>query len=171
MLRKILKMGAPSLLQPSSEILADEFAGAELLSLIEDLIDTQQHYGGVGIAAPQIGVNKQVVIIEYSQANISRYSDIGDCPRLIMINPRLTPLGASTNTYNEGCLSLPGLRGEVSRPEQIAYEYYDQNGIFHCGKTDGFLARVMQHECDHLAGILYPMRMNDISKLAFIDIE
>lgn len=169
MLRQVLKMGAPSLLQPSQKILAAEFNTPELLALIEDLVDTQKHYGGVGIAAPQIGINKQLVIIEYYQADISRYNDIGDCPRLVMINPQLTPLGTNDTSYNEGCLSLPGLRGEVSRPEKIAYQYYDPQGVFHSGETAGFLARVMQHEYDHLVGILYPMRMNDISKLAFIN--
>lgn len=171
MLRKVLKMGADSLLQSSHAILAEEFATPQLYSLIEDLIDTQKHYGGVGIAAPQIGINKQVVVIEYYQTDISRYQDIGDCPRLIMINPQITPLGNEKNSYNEGCLSLPGLRGEVSRPKQITYEYYDEKGNLHQGEADGFLARVMQHECDHLKGILYPMQMDDISKLAFIDIE
>ena len=171
MLVPVLKMGTPSLLERSVEIATDEFNSPELLNLIQDLIDTQQHHGGVGIAAPQIGVNKRVLIIEYAQTEISRYADIGNCQRKVIINPQLTVLNEVRCSFNEGCLSLPGLRGEVVRAQTIKYQYYDQFGSLHQGEDDGFFARVMQHECDHLDGILYTMRMHDISKLSFLDLS
>jgi peptide deformylase len=123
MIRQILKMGTPSLLEVSQPILPEEFNQAELLQLIADLVDTQRHLGGVGIAAPQIGINKRVVIIEYYQAQISRYNDVGDCPLRVVINPKLTMIGDEVCAYNEGCLSLPGLRGEVIRPKVLSYEF------------------------------------------------
>lgn len=171
MIHPIRKMGDPCLLMRSSEITAQEFNTPALLQLIEDLHDTQKHLGGVGIAAPQIGINKRLVIIEYYQAEITRYSDVGDCPLKVIINPEIILLDGEQSIFNEGCLSVPGLRGEVSRPQAISYKYYDQFGNVHQGEDNGLFARVMQHECDHLDGILYPMRMQDISKLAFVDIE
>lgn len=171
MIHPIRKMGDPCLLTRSAEITATEFSSPSLLQLIQDLQDTQKHLGGVGIAAPQIGVNKRLVVIEYYQAEITRYNDVGDCPLKVIINPEISFITSEQSTFNEGCLSVPGLRGEVSRPRAISYKYYDQFGNVHLGEDDGFFARVMQHECDHLDGILYPMRMQDISKLAFVDIE
>ncbi len=157
-------------MQVSAAISAAEFGSTELMDLLCDMKDTMHYLGGVGIAAPQIGVNKQVVIIEYQQKDIVRYENIGDCPLRIIINPVITPIGDEETTFNEGCLSVPGLRGEVSRPKAIRYEYYDETGTLHSGEDDGFFARVMQHECDHLQGVLYPMRMKDISKLGFVDL-
>ncbi len=171
MIKQVLKMGNPSLLEKSLPITKEEFGSAELLRLIEDLVDTQRHYGGIGIAAPQIGVNKQIVIIEYYQKDITRYTDIGDCPLKVIINPKIIPIGEEESAMNEGCLSVPGLRGEVFRPTVIYYEYYDQYGNFFSGEDSSVFARVLQHECDHLNGILYPMRMRDISKLAFVDLN
>ncbi len=171
MIVPIRKMGDQCLLVRSSEVSAAEFNQPELLQLIQNLRDTQQHLGGVGIAAPQIGVNKRVVLIEYYQKDITRYSDVGDCPLCVIINPEIQFLSAECSTFNEGCLSVPGLRGEVSRPIGIAYKYYDQFGQLHQGEDKGFFARVMQHECDHLDGVLYPMRMQDLRTLAFIDVD
>ena len=171
MIVPIRKMGEACLLIRSSEVTTDEFNQPELLQLIEDLHDTQKHLGGVGIAAPQIGVNKRVVLIEYYQRDITRYSDVGDCPLRVIINPEIQFLSDESSTFNEGCLSVPGLRGEVSRPVGISYKYYDQFGQLHQGEDTGLFARVMQHECDHLDGILYPQRMQDLRKLAFIDVD
>lgn len=162
-------MGHPLLLERAVELQAHEFATSELQELIQDLRDTQHHLGGIGIAAPQIGVSKRILLVEFYQENASRYSEIGDCPLKIIINPIIKPIGDDESIFNEGCLSVPGLRGEVSRPITIAYKYYDENGDIHEGEDSGMFARVLQHECDHLDGILYPMRMKDISKLAFID--
>ena len=171
MIVPIRKMGAPCLLIRSPEVAAAEFNQPELLQLIQDLRDTQHHLGGVGIAAPQIGINKRVILIEYYQSDITRYANVGDCPLRVIINPEIEFLTDEHAVFNEGCLSLPGLRGEVSRPVGIAYKYYDQFGGLHSGEDFGFFARVMQHECDHLDGILYPFRMQDLRRLAFIDAE
>lgn len=170
MIVPIRKMGDPILLQKSALITKEEFGSNELLNLIQDLIDTQHHHGGIGISAPQIGVSKQIAVIEYQQKNISRYSNIGDCPLRVIINPIIMPIGNEKSTFTEGCLSVPGLRGEVSRPAAISYQYYDQFGNLYKGGDSAFFARVIQHEYDHLNGILYPMRMQDISKLAFVDL-
>jgi len=164
-------MGDPCLLKVSDNIETHEFGSQELFDLIQDMEDTMHHLGGVGIAAPQIGINKQVVIIEYFQKDITRYENVGDCPRRVIINPKITQFGDEETTFNEGCLSVPGLRGEVTRPKAIRYEYHDEFGKYYHGEDDDFFARVMQHECDHLQGILYPMRMRDISKLAFVDLD
>jgi peptide deformylase len=119
MIYPIRKMGDPCLLMRSSEITAEEFNSPALLQLIEDLQDTQKHLGGVGIAAPQIGINKRLVVIEYYQAEITRYSDVGDCPLKVIINPEILLLDGEQAIFNEGCLSVPGLRGEVSRPHLL----------------------------------------------------
>ena len=171
MIVPIRKMGDPCLLVRSSEVAAGDFNESDLLELIHELRDIQHHLGGVGIAAPQIGVNKRVVLIEYYQRDTTRYANVGDCPLRVIINPEIEFLTDEHAVFNEGCLSLPGLRGKVSRPAGIAYKYYDQFGELHSGEDFGFFARVMQHECDHLDGILYPFRMQDLRSLAFIDAE
>lgn len=171
MIVPIRRMGDPCLLMPSTPIAENEFNSVELLELIQNLRDTQQHLGGVGIAAPQIGINKRVVLIEYYQKDIVRYADVGDCPLKIIINPEVIPLESKIVSFNEGCLSLPGLRGVVNRPAKIAYKYFDQFGVEHRGEDDRFFARVMQHECDHLDGILYHLRMDDLRTLSFIDLD
>jgi peptide deformylase len=169
MIVPIRKMGDPCLYQKSVAVTEDEFNRPELLELIQNMRDTQQHLGGVGIAAPQIGVNKRVVVIEYPKDN-PRYADIGECGLKVIINPELTLLeDGPVSEFNEGCLSVPGLRGLVKRPQGVRYRYYDETGKLYEGEDHSFFARVLQHECDHLDGILYPMRMDDITKLAFID--
>lgn len=170
MILPIRKMGDPCLLKRSDEVDPREFNTPQLQELIQDLIDTKEYLGGIGIAAPQIGINKRIVIIEFYQENITRYNNVGDCPLKVIINPEITLLEGSESTYNEGCLSVPGLKGEVTRPVGIKYTYHDQYGNLHSGESHEMFSRVMQHECDHLDGILYPMRMKDISKLAFVDV-
>lgn len=171
MLQKVLKMGEPLLLQRSLPVEQSEFNSKELLQLIEDLIDTQKHHGGIGIAAPQIGVSKQVIVIEYYQKDITRYDNVGDMPLTVIINPQLEFIDDEKVAFSEGCLSVPGLRGVVSRNKMVKYKYYDQYGTLYSGQDDGFFARVLQHEYDHLMGILYPMRMDDISQLGFVDLN
>ena len=171
MIKPIRKMGDPCLLKISDHITKEEFGSQNLFDLLADMEDTMRHLGGVGIAAPQIGINKQVVIIEYYQKDITRYQNVGDCPRRVIINPVIKAVTEEEEFFFEGCLSVPGLRGSVSRPKAISYEYFDEYGNLHKGTDDSFFARVMQHECDHLQGILYPMRMKDMSTLAFIDLD
>jgi peptide deformylase len=171
MIKPIRKMGDPCLLKISDHITKEEFGSQNLFDILADMEDTMRHLGGVGIAAPQIGINKQVVIIEYYQKDITRYQNIGDCPRKVIINPIIEAITEEEESFSEGCLSVPGLRGTVSRPKAINYQYFDEYGNLHKGTEDSFFARVMQHECDHLQGVLYPMRMKDMSTLAFIDLD
>ncbi len=171
MIVSIRRMGEPCLLEKSVAVTSSEFNSIELLNLIDNLSDTQHHFGGVGIAAPQIGINKRIFIIEYYQKDITRYSNTGDCPRKIIINPEILSVSNEQISFNEGCLSLPGLRGTVNRSVKISYQYFDQFGNLYRGEDDGFFARVFQHEYDHLDGMLYPMRMNDLRSLSYVDAD
>jgi peptide deformylase len=166
MIKPVLTMGNPLLFNKSEPIAAAEFGTVELDNLIIDLYDTMCATGGVGIAAPQIGVNKRIFIIEYKDDN-PRYDEIGNRDLTVVINPVVEFIGSEQTPFNEGCLSLPHLRGEVWRHKAIEYKYYDQYGNLHEGFDDGFFARVMQHELDHLDGILYVMRMRDIKTLSY----
>ena len=163
--RPILKMGDPRLLQKSSEVLA--FNTPELETLISDLFDTMAANSGAGLAAPQIGVFQKVVI--FGVENNKRYPDAGSVPQTILINPTIEVLSTTNLSYWEGCLSIPGMRGLVSRPDKIRYRGFDQWGGAIEREVDGFHAIVAQHECDHLDGILYPMRMKDMSQFGFVE--
>lgn len=163
--RNVLKMGTPSLFQPSHPV--TEFNTPELHSLIEDLFDTMHAYDGVGIAAPQIGVNLQIVIFGFDKN--PRYPDADPVPQTVLINPIITPLTNEQELGWEGCLSVPGLRGEVARFTKISYQGMDRSGQRIERVAEGFHARVVQHECDHLLGILYPQRMSDMKKFGFLD--
>jgi peptide deformylase len=164
--REILRMGDPRLLRQAEPV--KEFGTPELDSLIKDMFDTMHAANGAGLAAPQIGVNLQVVIFGFKQ-NI-RYPDAPSVPETILINPVIRPLTANMEEGWEGCLSVPGMRGVVPRWAALHYEGFDQHGNKISRDADGFHARVVQHECDHLAGILYPMRIEDFSKFGFTDI-
>ena len=166
MIRDILRMGDLRLLEPSAPVTA--FGAPELDALLADLRDTMAAADGAGLAAPQIGVPLQVVIfgIEHNP----RYPDAPPVPYTELVNPVLTPLGDEMNDDWEGCLSVPGLRGVVPRWTRLRYEGFDPAGRMIRREVDGFHARVVQHECDHLAGILYPMRMRDLSRLGFTDV-
>ncbi|HJV73977.1 MAG TPA: peptide deformylase [Noviherbaspirillum sp.] len=164
--REILKMGDPRLLRQADPVTHRDTP--ELHALIEDMFDTMRAANGVGLAAPQIGVNLQLVIFGFKQ-NI-RYPDAPAVPETILINPVLTPLTESMEEGWEGCLSVPGLRGVVPRWSRLHYEGVDQFGKLISRDVDGFHARVVQHECDHLAGILYPMRIKDFSRFGFVDV-
>jgi peptide deformylase len=164
--RAILKMGDPRLLRQAEPV--TQFGTPELDALIEDLFDTMAAAEGAGLAAPQIGVNLQLVIFGFKHN--SRYPDAPQVPETVLINPVLTPLSDQTDEGWEGCLSVPGLRGMVPRWTRLHYEGLDQHGKLISREVDGFHARVVQHECDHLQGILYPMRMKDMSRFGFLEV-
>ncbi len=162
----VLRMGEPLLLQKALPITA--FDTPELHALIEDMQDTMQAMDGAGIAAPQIGVSLQVVIFGVGQN--PRYPDAEQVPYTVLINPTITPIGDEIEDGWEGCLSVPGLRGVVPRFTRIHYKGFDQFGNAIDRLVSGFHARVVQHECDHLNGILYPMRITDLSQFGYTDV-
>ncbi len=166
MIRDILRLGDPRLLQPSRPV--EAFGSAALEALLQDLRDTMTAKDGAGLAAPQIGVPLQVVI--FGGAFNPRYPDAEEVPYTELVNPVLTPLSDAIDEAWEGCLSVPGLRGVVPRHTDLRYEGFDPRGHAIRREVTGFHARVVQHECDHLAGILYPMRMRDLSRFGFTDI-
>lgn len=162
----ILRMGDPRLLEHARPV--SDFATRELQDLIADMFDTMAAAGGVGLAAPQIGVGLQVVI--FGMERSERYPDAEPVPQTILINPVLTPLSTEEELGWEGCLSIPGLRGEVPRFSRIRYQGCDLAGQPIDRTVDGFHARVVQHECDHLIGTLYPMRIRDLTRFGFTDV-
>lgn len=164
--REILKMGDPRLLRRAEAV--TRFGTPELNALIEDMFDTMHAANGAGLAAPQIGVNLQVVIFGVKQNQ--RYPDAPPVPETVLINPVLRPLSEEQNEDWEGCLSVPGLRGMVPRWGQLHYEGVDHHGTTISRDVEGFHARVVQHEYDHLEGILYPMRIKDFSRFGFVDV-
>jgi peptide deformylase len=166
MIREVLRMGDPRLWQPSAPVTS--FDSPELRSLLADLRDTMAAYDGAGLAAPQIGVPLQVVIFGF--ADNPRYPDAEPVPYTELVNPVLTPLSNDLEDGWEGCLSVPGLRGVVPRFAQLRYTGFDPAGRALEREAAGFHARVVQHECDHLHGILYPMRMRDFRQFGFTDI-
>jgi peptide deformylase len=164
-IRPVLRMGDARLLQASRPV--KKFRTAELTDLIADMRDTMASLNGAGLAAPQIGVNLQVVI--FGVEKNPRYPDAEAVPFTILINPKLTPLGDEIEEDWEGCLSVPGMRGLVPRFLKLRYQGFDENGKKIDRKVADFHARVVQHECDHLAGILYPMRIRDMRNFGFTD--
>lgn len=166
MIRDILRMGDPRLLQVSQRV--DAFGTPELLALIQDMRDTMVHLAGAGLAAPQIGVLLRVVIFGV-HAN-PRYPDAEEVPDTVLINPVIEPIGDEIGEDWEGCLSVPGLRGVVPRLLHLRYSGFDEHGARIERVAEGFHARVVQHECDHLDGILYPMRVRDFSRFGFTDV-
>lgn len=163
MIREVLRMGAPRLLVRAQEV--TDFS--KLPALIEDMQDTMAHLNGAGLAAPQIGVSLRVVIFGFE--NNPRYAEAEPVPFTVLINPELTPLSDEEEEGWEGCLSVPGLRGVVPRWKRLRYAGYDLAGKRFEREVDDFHARVVQHECDHLDGILYPMRIRDFSRFGFIE--
>lgn len=159
-------MGDPLLLQIAAEVKA--FDTPELHALIQDLEDTMAHMNGAGIAAPQIGVSLRVVIFGVG-AN-PRYPEAEQVPYTVLINPQLEPIGTELEDGWEGCLSVPGMRGIVPRYTRLHYTGFDQYGKPIDRLVSGFHARVVQHECDHLDGILYPMRITDLASFGYTDV-
>ena len=164
--REILRMGDPRLWQKAEPV--REFATPALATLIEDMFDTMRAAGGVGLAAPQIGISLQLVIFGFERS--VRYPDAEAVPQTILLNPEITALPGDEVASWEGCLSVPGLRGEVWRPDRIRYTGFDPLGERIEREVSGFHARVVQHECDHLDGILYPMRIRDFTRFGFTDV-
>ena len=164
--RNILRMGDPMLFRPAVPVI--EFGTAELRQLIDDMFETMHAAGGVGLAAPQIGVGVQVVIFGFDKSE--RYPGAGAIPATILINPVISPLGDDEELGWEGCLSVPGLRGEVPRHTRIRYQGVDPDGQPIDRTVEGFHARVVQHECDHLIGRLYPSRIRDFSRFGFTEV-
>jgi peptide deformylase len=166
MIREILRMGDPRLLRVAKPV--ERFGTPELEALIADMFDTMHAAGGVGLAAPQIGIDLQLAIFGFDSSE--RYPDAPPVPRTILLNPVITPLSDEREEGWEGCLSVPGLRGVVERWSKIRYTGFDPAGAPIDRIAEGFHARVVQHECDHLVGKLYPMRMSDFSRFGFVDV-
>jgi len=158
-------MGDLRLLQKAAAV--EDFGTPELEQLLADMRDTMAHLNGAGLAAPQIGVPLRVVIFGVKEN--PRYPKAEEVPDTILINPALAPLSDEIEEDWEGCLSVPGMRGWVPRWRSLRYSGYDERGRRFERKVEGFHARVVQHECDHLDGILYPMRIRDMSKFGFIE--
>lgn len=165
-IKPVLRMGNPLLLQRAEEIA--QFDTPELHALIQDMQDTMAHMNGAGIAAPQIGVSQRVVI--FGVGHNPRYPDAEQVPYTVLVNPVLRPIGDSKEEGWEGCLSIPGMRGIVSRYSRLHYSGFDQYGNPIDRLVSGFHARVVQHECDHLDGILYPMLIDDLRKFGYTDV-
>jgi peptide deformylase len=162
-IREVLRMGDARLLQRADEL--RKFGTPELHTLLADMRDTMHALNGVGLAAPQIGVSQRVVIFEV--ANNPRYPDAETVPQTVLINPVLTPISEAMEDGWEGCLSVPGMRGLVPRYTHLRYQGCDEYGALIDRTVSGFHARVVQHECDHLDGILYPMRIRDLKYFGF----
>ncbi len=166
MIHPILKMGDARLLRVAEPV--RDFGTPELKQLIADMFETMAAAGGVGLAAPQIGVNLRLVIFGFERSE--RYPDAPAVPQTVLLNPELRPLSETTDEGWEGCLSVPGLRGVVPRYTELAYSGFDPEGRRIERVASGFHARVVQHECDHLDGILYPMRVKDFSRFGFTEV-
>lgn len=163
--RTLLKMGDPRLLRHARPV--TNFQDPELQTLVQDMFDTMRAAGGVGLAAPQIGVDLALVIFGFEHSE--RYPDAPPVPMTILINPTLHVLSQDLEAGWEGCLSVPGLRGQVERFSHIRYTGFDLKGQPIDIEARGFHARVVQHECDHLVGTLYPMRIKDLTQFGFVD--
>src|SRR6187402_918161 len=166
-IREILKMGDPRLLRVAQPV--TEFDTDAIHLLVADMFETMKAVNGAGLAAPQIGVDLQLVIFGTDAPN-PRYPDAPPVPRTVLLNPVITPLSDEEEEGWEGCLSVPGLRGVVPRWRRIRYTGFDEQGRWIERVADGFHARVVQHECDHLIGKLYPMRVRDFSKFGYTEV-
>ena len=164
--RKVVRMGHPVLRRPAEPVDPAAIGSAELNRLIADMIDTLHDYGGIGLAAPQVGESLRLAIVEIPDDG-TRYGDVPAMPLTVFVNPKITVLDPETKGFWEGCLSVPGLRGYVERPQQIRVDYTDVAGNGQSLELGGFLATVFQHEFDHLDGKLYVDRMTDSRLLAF----
>lgn len=165
-IRAILKMGDPRLLKVAAPVPA--FDTPELHGLVQDLKDTMAHAQGAGLAAPQIGVDQAVVIFGFGRS--ARYPDAPPVPETVLVNPVITPMSDDEENGWEGCLSVPGLRGVVPRFAKIRYTGFDPRGQPIDRVAEGFHARVVQHECDHLIGKLYPMRVRDLRLFGYTSV-
>jgi peptide deformylase len=163
MIREVLRMGDPRLWQVSRPV--ERFDTPELRALLADMRDTMAHLDGAGLAAPQIGVGLRVVI--FGVRSNPRYPGVDEVPDTVLINPAIEPLSGEMEEGWEGCLSVPGMRGWVPRYRSLRYRGFDEKGKAFERAVEGFHARVVQHECDHLDGVLYPMRIRDFTRFGF----
>jgi peptide deformylase len=163
--REVLRMGHPVLRERAKPV--EQLGTPELKQLVADMTETMAAMNGAGLAAPQIGVGQRVVI--FGVKSNPRYPDAEEVPFTVLVNPKLTMLTREVEEDWEGCLSVPGMRGVVPRYTKLRYSGFDENGNPIERVADGFHARVVQHECDHLDGILYPQRMTDMSRFGFIE--
>lgn len=175
-IRKVLRMGHPVLRQKSRDLTREEILAPAFKQLLQDMIETMNDYGGIGLAAPQIGESLQVAIIDYSEEDEQqkeRYPHLQESlPFTVVINPRITVLSDETQSYWEGCLSVPDLRGLVERPKKIKVDYLDLKAQAQSVTVEGFTATVFQHEIDHLQGVLYIDRVkNEVGKTALSFVE
>lgn len=162
----ILKMGDPRLLRIAQPV--DRFGTPELRTLVSDMFETMRSVSGAGLAAPQIGVDLALVIFGFK--NNDRYPDAPPVPETVLLNPSIEPIGAAEEEGWEGCLSVPGMRGAVPRFSRIVYRGFDLDGVAVERAAEGFHARVVQHEVDHLIGKLYPMRIRDFGRFGFTSV-
>jgi len=167
-IHKILKMGDPRLLELAHPIKHEQISSQEIQILIDDLLETMYAVNGAGLAAPQIGVDKQLVVFGFKQN--PRYPDAEGVPETILINPMISLLSDEQEEDWEGCLSVPGIRAKVPRYNKIRYQGLDREGHSIDRTVEGFHARVVQHECDHLIGKLFPMRVKDFSHFGFTEV-
>lgn len=167
-IKTIIKMGHPTLKKVADLITQEEFNSLELKNLIQDLYETMKIEKGIGIAAPQVNISKQIALIELPPDS-ERYGILSQTPLLTIINPTIIILDTELQGYWEGCLSVPGLKGYVERARKIRVDYFDETGAGQTITAEGFLATVFQHELDHLFGVLYVERMMDLSKLMYLE--
>lgn len=165
-IHEILKMGDPRLLRVAQPV--EAFGTPELQMLIDDMFETMRSVNGAGLAAPQIGVDLALVI--FGSRHNPRYPDAPPVPETVLLNPQIAPIGDAQEEDWEGCLSVPGLRGVVPRYARIRYSGFDPQGQRIEREADGFHARVVQHECDHLVGVLYPMRVRDFTRFGYTSV-
>lgn len=165
-IRKIMRMGHPVLRQPARPMVASELRTPGFEQLLRDMVDTLHEYGGIGLAAPQINESLRLAIVELPGGH-SRYGELPRIPLTVFVNPRIEVLDDTVAGYWEGCLSVPGLRGWVERPQHVRVDYLDREGAAASLELQGFAATVAQHEFDHLDGRLYVDRISDTSRLAF----
>ena len=166
--REIIKMGNPVLREIAEDFSPKEILSEETQSLVEDMWDSMEAAGGIGLAAPQIGISKQLAVIRLQEQS-DRYPDMKDSEDFVIFNPKITVLDETEQGFWEGCLSIPGLRGYVERPRNIRVDYLDEDAKPKSIEIDEFLATVFQHEIDHLIGRLYVDRMKDITTLTYED--
>jgi peptide deformylase len=166
--KKVIRMGHPTLRHIAEPVLVSELKTPEFIELLVDLYDTMKVEGGIGIAAPQINVSKQVTLIELPENN-ERYGELEGTPLMVIINPEIKYLTQEKQGFWEGCLSVPGLRGFVERPKSIQVDYLNEHGEKKTIIADDFLATVFQHELDHLFGKLYIDRITDTTKITYTE--
>jgi len=166
-IRSILKMGDPLLLRASTPVQINQILSPEIQTLIDDMLETMHSQNGAGLAAPQLGINKQIVVFGFEK-NL-RYPDAEPIEKTILINPCITIIDHHEEEDWEGCLSVPGIRAKVPRYKKLRYQGYGRTGELIDRTVEGFHARVVQHECDHLLGTLFPMRVKDFSNFGFTE--